>query len=53
MRRNSSALLLMYLGDGPLIRRDTERPGQAGIKISAEADAESDPVTQFEHCTSF
>ena len=26
-------------------RRDSDRPGRAEIKISAEADAESDPVT--------
>ena len=34
-------------------RRDNEKPGQAEIKISAEADAKSDLVTQFERCTSF
>ena len=33
--------------------RDIERPGRAAIKVSAEADEKSDPITQFEHCTSF
>ena len=44
--------LLMSL-EGARWNLNSERAGRTAIRFGAEVDAESDSVTQFEHCSYF